>query len=72
MTAVKKLVPPEKLPKEFGGTIPDNEAYYEDLEQQILADKMIFHLIKQLQDEFCTVYGIDTPPLKRRKSKTFC
>jgi hypothetical protein len=42
----------DRLPVEFGGTLPDHEAYLDGIEDEILKDPELFDLIKHIQDEF--------------------
>lgn len=51
MSHISNLMEPERLPKEFWGTMPDENAYVEDIEGKILADPQLFLLIKHLQEE---------------------
>lgn len=61
-----KLMAPDRLPVEFGGTIPDEEAYMDQIEDEILKDPELFILIKHVQDEFMATNGI-----KRKHSNKF-
>jgi len=47
-----ELLPPHKVPAEFGGTLPNAEAYVQGIEEQLLAEPEMFELMKHLQDEF--------------------
>jgi len=65
---IAKLVPNKNcLPVEFGGTIPNVEAYQEDIEAQILKDKELLELMKKVQDEICQVNGIKRKEKKKEK-----
>jgi len=65
---IAKLVPKKNcLPVEFGGSIPNVEAYQGDIEEQILKDKELLELIKKVQDEICQVNGIKRKEKKKDK-----
>ncbi|OXA58246.1 retinaldehyde-binding protein 1 [Folsomia candida] len=66
MSHMTKLMAPDRLPVEFGGTIPDEEAYMDQIEDEILKDPELFILIKHVQDEFMATNGI-----KRKHSNKF-
>jgi len=43
-----KNVDPTTLPKELGGTVPDNEAYMEGLEEKMISDKVMLRYLQLL------------------------
>lgn len=49
---------PERLPKEFWGTMPDEDAYIDGIEDVIMEDPQLFLLIKHLQDEILNLNNI--------------
>jgi len=49
-----ELLPLHKVPAEFGGTIPDADAYVQGIEERLLAEPELFDLLKHIQDEFIT------------------
>jgi len=62
-SVITKLVPKDKLPMEFGGSIPDEEAYIGNIAEQI-EEAQFLGLVKYVQDEMLETYG-----LKRREKK---
>ncbi len=51
MSHISKLMEEERLPVEFGGSMPDQDAYIEGIEDKVLADPQLFILIKHIQQE---------------------
>ncbi|XP_021959720.1 clavesin-1 [Folsomia candida] len=68
-SVITKLVDPAFLPVEFGGTIPDVEAYMEGLEEAIVKDEELFQIMRQLQDEVLKTYGIKRIEKKKKEKK---
>lgn len=58
MSPIVKLSSPDRLPVEFGGTMPDDEAYMEGIEEEVLKDPELFELIKHIQGEFLKNVGL--------------
>jgi hypothetical protein len=48
----------DKLPEEFWGTLPDSEAYYDDVEEEIKNDGVLFEFIEKFQTAFLKFHNI--------------
>jgi len=66
-SAITKAVDPAFLPMEFGGKIPDEEAYYDNIEDEILNDKEMFEWISDMQKQMMEVFGVKKATRKVKK-----
>jgi len=68
-SAITKAVDPAFLPMEFGGKIPDEEAYYDHIEDEILKDEEMFEWISDMQKQMMEVFGVKKVTRKVKKKK---